>query len=191
MWFGPDGLAGTLDDVTLPTIVTGADGAYLFPNLPDGSYSVSVGDGLPNGLDTNTFDADADGANPPDGTSIVTDLGVGVAGPVADLDQDFGYAGTGTIGDTIWLDLDGDGMQDAGEPGIAEAQVTLTWFGPDGLEGTADDVVFPTQITGPTAPTCSSTFPQAPSSLTLPTSTTTCHRRPIPTAGTIRRPNSC
>ncbi len=149
LWFGPDGTAATADDVTLPTITTAPDGSYLFPNLPDGNYSVTVGAGLPDGLDTNTFDDDADGVTPPDGMSIVTALGDGVAGPVEDLDQDFGYAGTGTIGDTIWFDLNGDGIQDAGEPGIAEAQVTLTWFGPDGLDGTVDDVVFPTQTTGP------------------------------------------
>ena len=34
------------------------------------------------------------------------------------LDQDFGYAGTGSIGDTIYLDRNGNGTQDPGEPGV-------------------------------------------------------------------------
>ena len=32
---------------------------------------------------------------------------------------------TGTIGDFVWVDLDRDGIQDAGEPGIASAALTL------------------------------------------------------------------
>jgi len=147
VWFGPDGDEGTADDVTLPTYTTVADGSYLATGLPDGNYSVAVIGGLPAGLDVNTFDDDA-GTGTPDGRSVVTDLGVGTVQPAADLDQDFGYAGTGTIGDTIWLDVDGDGTQDAGEPGIPEAVVDLTWEGPDGNFGTADDVTFPQQRTG-------------------------------------------
>ena len=122
VWFGPDGVAGGGDDITLPPATTNVGGNYLVGNLPDGSYSVTVTDGLPSGLDVNTFDGD-DGAIAPDGTSVVTDLGVGTAGTVVDLDQDFGYAGAGTIGDTIWLDLDGDGTVDPGEPGIPAATV--------------------------------------------------------------------
>ena len=33
--------------------------------------------------------------------------------------------GTGTIGDTVWLDLDRDGTQDGLEPGIEGVTVTL------------------------------------------------------------------
>ncbi|MEM1335045.1 MAG: SdrD B-like domain-containing protein, partial [Actinomycetota bacterium] len=101
-WFGLDGVPGGGDDVTFPVDTTDADGEYLFDGLPDGSYSVTVTDGLPDGIATNSGDPDGGG----DSTSIVTDLGVGDANPVADLDQDFGYTGAGTIGDTIWLDLD-------------------------------------------------------------------------------------
>ncbi len=145
-WFGPDGVAGTADDLVLPTVTTGANGEYSFTDLPDGTWSITVGSGLPDGLDTATFDAD-DATSSPDGVSIVTDLGVGDTEPAVDLDQDFGYTGTGRIGDTIWLDRDGDGTVDAGEPGIPGAIVTLTWAGPDGEFGTADDVVYATQTT--------------------------------------------
>ncbi len=150
VWFGPDNQPGTDDDVTLPTQLTDANGDYSFTGLPDGNFSVTVTDGLPAGLDTNTYDGD-DLAVDPDGTSIVTGLGVGVTGPAVNDAQDFGYTGTGQIGDTIWLDLDldGNGTQDPGEPGIPGVEVTLTGAGPDGVLGTADDVVYPTQTTGP------------------------------------------
>lgn len=145
VWFGPDGVAGGGDDVTLPVATTDTDGLYTVPNLPDGSYSVTMTGGIPVGIDENTFDADGG----LDGTSVVTDLGVGTADPVVDLDQDFGLTGSGSIGDTIWLDLDGNGVQDPGEPGIPGAIVTLTSAGPDGILGTADDVVYPAATTGP------------------------------------------
>jgi len=45
------------------------------------------------------------------------------------LTADFGYgtpAGVGSIGDTIWIDADDDGIQDPGEPGIGGVVVTIT-----------------------------------------------------------------
>ena len=45
------------------------------------------------------------------------------------LDADFGYVpatGTAVIGDTVWSDVDGDGLQDPGEVGIAGVTLTLT-----------------------------------------------------------------
>ncbi len=146
VWFGPDGVEGTDDDIALPIATTNAAGMYLVPSLPDGSFSVTVVGGVPAGLDVVTYDGDGSTAAL-DGTSIVNELGVGIVDPVVDLDQDFGYTGTGRIGDTIWLDLDADGAEDDGEPGIPGAQVTITWAGPDGVLGNDDDHVYPTLTT--------------------------------------------
>ena len=57
---------------------------------------------------------------------------------------DFGYSAsaptaTSAIGDRVWSDTNGNGVQDAGEPGIANVAVTLTGAGTDGIFGTADD----------------------------------------------------
>ncbi len=52
----------------------------------------------------------------------------------------YGYGNS--IGDTVWLDVNGDGVQDAGEPGIPGVTVELTWYGPDGSPGGGDDVVY-------------------------------------------------
>ena len=38
---------------------------------------------------------------------------------------DFQEAAAGAIGDRVWLDENGDGVQDAGEAGIANVEVTL------------------------------------------------------------------
>jgi uncharacterized repeat protein (TIGR01451 family) len=54
----------------------------------------------------------------------------------------FGYAATRSIGDTVWNDLDGDGVQDPGEPGIGSVTVLLyqgdgdALFEPGGGDGT-------------------------------------------------------
>ena len=44
----------------------------------------------------------------------------------SDLTVDFGYAEPASIGDTLFHDIDNDGTQDVGEPGLANVDVTLT-----------------------------------------------------------------
>ncbi len=134
---GDDGVLGNGDDV-LTTSTTSGNGDYLFENIPAGRYTVAVTGGLPGGV-VNTFDADS-GVVSPDGRSTLTLVAV-------DLDQDFGYVGTGSIGDAVFLDVDGDGVVDPRE-GIAGVRVTVTYLGPDGVLGTADDVVFETVTDG-------------------------------------------
>lgn len=95
---------------------TDADGKYLFEDLRPGDYTVQVDVAtLPEGV-AQTFDADGG----LDNQSSLT-LGAGEHNP----DQDFGYNYNGSIGDTVWLDLDGDGVQDAGEQGIPGVTVYL------------------------------------------------------------------
>ncbi len=146
VWFGVDGVPGGGDDVVLPRVTTDADGLYLVAGLPDGSYFVEVADGLPDGLDTPTFDADG-GTENPDGTSELLELGQGSGSGVANNDQDFGYTGGGTIGETIWLNLNGDAVQNGNEPGMPNVGVILTWAGFDAVFDTIDDVVYPAEIT--------------------------------------------
>ncbi len=109
------------------TTVTDENGNYLFENLPDGVYTVSVDpDGLPAGMSPT---ADPDGGG--DNMSAVT-----LAGGVDNPDQDFGYTGTGIIGDTIWEDTNGDGIQNGSETGLGGVDVTIA-VDFDG-DGTAD-----------------------------------------------------
>ena len=48
-------------------------------------------------------------------------------GPGDDRSYDFGFEppATATIGDFVWNDIDADGVQDAGEPGIFDIEVIL------------------------------------------------------------------
>jgi hypothetical protein len=131
---GVDGIFGNADDLFF-TATTDDAGSYLFTDLPEGDYEVAVGSGVPAGL-IQTYDE----TGPLDEMSIVTNL---LSNEIR-LGTDFGYNGTGSIGDYVWLDLNSDGIQDGGEPGIPGADVYLIWYGVDGSEGSPDDVTLST-----------------------------------------------
>ncbi len=110
--------SGTINagDVLIATTLTSPEGYYLFTNLviTDGTgtddYIVQVDTTtLPGGL-TQTYDHDGVQT---DSTSIVANLGT-----AAVLTEDFGYRGTGTVGNLVWNDVNADGNVDAGEAGI-------------------------------------------------------------------------
>ena len=123
-------------DPIIATDITDENGLYLFPGLPAGIYYVRITD-TENVLGELAPTYDADGGK--DERSKVT-----INGIADNLLQDFGYAppgqapGEGLIGDTVWLDRDGDSAYDPGE-GLEGVRVTLTEPGADGVLGTADD----------------------------------------------------
>lgn len=115
---GEPGLAGVtvyLDlngngslDVGEPNQTTGSDGLYDFSGLSAGTYTVAV-DAAPSGYTSTTA------------SSFTVTI---QAGEDYD-DADFGFLLTGSIGDTLWIDANGNGVQDAGEPGIAGVTLEL------------------------------------------------------------------
>jgi uncharacterized repeat protein (TIGR01451 family) len=121
---GPDGTPGTVDDVLVANTTTNATGDYLFTNLGAGDYFVQFG--LPLGYDRSpqggtadpTLDSDADLAT---GRTVITTLVPGES----DLTWDTGIFYTASLGDRVWLDQNGNGVQDAGESGIPGVTVTL------------------------------------------------------------------
>ncbi|MEM9886022.1 MAG: SdrD B-like domain-containing protein [Bacteroidota bacterium] len=140
---------GTWDigEPIISTSTTDTNGQYLFDGLPLGdSYLVVVTDtdNILQGLKS-TYDVDG-GTDPTGviaptalndvdpttvlGISAVPTLGQNTT-PADVSDQDFGYtpenqdAGEGLIGDTVYFDEDGDGMQDMGEEGIEGVVVRL------------------------------------------------------------------
>jgi hypothetical protein len=137
---GADDTFGNLDDETF-VAVTNSNGDYLVTGLPAGDFRVSVTDGVAPGFSV-VYDEN-DGLVAPDGVTGV--LGLGAA---AHLTADFGYVGSGSIGDTVWLDQDNNGTQDAGEDGIELATIDLVWLGPDGVAGGGDDIALQT-VTDP------------------------------------------
>ena len=153
-----DGAGNPVEDAEGNAITTTTDGngLYLFDELPQGSYIVEFE--LPEAYFWTTANATGDGAtveNDSDaGHTTPTDAkartGVIVLGNTA-VDPDYDgqeftasegvdptwdagvIPATVSVGDLVWLDSDGDGLQDAGEPGIAGAVLTLT--GPTGWDG--------------------------------------------------------
>src|SRR5262249_47699918 len=89
----------------------------------------------------------------PDSQSAVT-----VDGVHDDLLQDFGYRRDGTIGDTIFQDVNGNGTQDPGEPGIPGVTVRLYEW----VDANADGVVDPGELQNPRSLVPSADDPTTP-----------------------------
>ena len=142
LWTDPNGDGDTSDGVALATNVT-ADGSgafpagyYQFDGLEPGYYVVKVDDtSLPyvgGSPIPQTADPDRDGVACDDNTyplmpacdnedtTILLGYGSTYTG------ADFGYQPAGVIGDYVWFDIDGDGVQDLGENGISGVTVTAT-----------------------------------------------------------------
>ena len=128
------------------TTSSASDGSYLFDNLPAGDYVVYVDEtdtDLPSGyVVSSTYNHDDDLTTP----DINNDpMGVSLADGENFLDADFGFVAGGMIGDFIWQDSDGDGLQDPNEPGINGVTVTL-WYDSNG-DGSLNSSTSTTTIT--------------------------------------------
>lgn len=124
LWAGRDRTFGTADDQTFTTSTTFVDsGNFLFnANLPAGEYRVSV-----------------DPATLPPGFLRTTQLGVGEYPVEVLLTPGSSFLGiqigfqqkNSSIGDVVFNDANGNGVQDFGESGIGGVQLVLN--GPFGL----------------------------------------------------------
>ena len=129
----------TCDDVLVGSDVTDGSGAYLFPDVPNGSYYICFT--LPDGYEF---------APKNQGGVEATDSDANVGGctdcfTIADCkDNLFVDAGlcavecTAEVGDRVWIDLNCNGVQDGGESGTPGVTVTLY---------TCDDVLVDTDVT--------------------------------------------
>ncbi|WP_454049673.1 SdrD B-like domain-containing protein [Cellulomonas sp. Marseille-Q8402] len=158
------------DGAVVTTTTTDARGAYVVESLDPGTYRVEVE--LPDALaarwtftTTGAGAADADSDVVPDtarlgrtaafsiapGASMTTvsDLAgdpvwAAVDADYADPTRDAGLVELPVrVGDRTWVDRDGDGVQDAGEPGLAGVVLTLTTAGGDPVTDLAGDLVEP------------------------------------------------
>ena len=105
----------------LGSTTTNANGYYAFTNLVPGDYTVvfdaPAGYGFTKAFQGTNRAIDSN-ADPVTGRASVT-LGNN------DSTIDAGLVGALKIGDTVFLDCDGDGVQDPNEPGIPGVRVTL------------------------------------------------------------------
>ena len=112
-------------DTAVTTQTTDADGGYLFKDLPAGTYFVDVTDAAnPNGpLNGLAHTSGPQGQTDPFGP-------ITLANEQVYKDADFGYIkrpehGKAIVGDTVWYDDNGDGVQQPGEPGIPNVTVII------------------------------------------------------------------
>lgn len=138
---GADGVSAVSDATGKPvtSVTTGIDGKYQFTQLIPGTYSIHV-------KPTAGYQLSPGGADPDSNTSNVDSNCKAVEGgfqtlsfKIMSLDGktglvnnsvDCGFYRSVGLGSRLWVDIDGDGKQDAGEPGIPKATVTLV-----GLDG--------------------------------------------------------
>lgn len=127
------------DDSLYESASTNSSGNYSF-DVPAGTYYVEFV--APDGY---TFSAAGEGGNPATDSdadenghsnSFTVD---GTAGDNTN-DIDCGLIEPTSVGDFIFDDLDGDGIQDAGETGVVNVAVQLWNPGGDGVPGGGDDV---------------------------------------------------
>ncbi|MGB3008578.1 MAG: SdrD B-like domain-containing protein, partial [Chitinophagaceae bacterium] len=153
---GSDGLPGTLDDVLVGTTITDAYGIYLFDNLAastNAATSYNVGFTLPanyqfttqtntqvtgtsNATNTTTTSGGSTAANGSDASTTTGRTGsfwlaAGEAERGTDAGLIFSQPTTNSLGDKVWFDTDGDGVQDANEAGVSG--VTVTLYASDGI----------------------------------------------------------
>ncbi|MBK1828347.1 hypothetical protein JIN81_15035 [Haloferula rosea] len=116
-------------DVGEPSDVTTDDGDYLITGLLAGSYTIRVDSSGISAIDPGYGPTDdLDGVGSPHSASVT------LATSQTRTDVDFGYKIDASLGDRVWLDADGDGEQDAGEPGINGVRVYIDANGSNSYE---------------------------------------------------------
>jgi len=126
---GNDGQRGTGDDVHIGTSVTGDNGDaqpgyYLFPEIPAGNYFAKFT------LPAHLFFTPGVGSDLATDSDAQTTTGLTPITAIAlaekDTTWDAGvYRADASYGNRVWLDLDRDGEQDAGENGVENVRVIL------------------------------------------------------------------
>ncbi len=119
-----DANADGVPDASLPIAIktTDASGKYLFTDLAPSSYVLEFA--APSGFSLTGKNAGADTNRDSDADPISGRTGSIALDVASNLSVDAGLIG-GSIGNFVWIDQDRDGQQDAGEPGIPGAIVTL------------------------------------------------------------------
>jgi hypothetical protein len=145
--------SGTLNgaDSLVTSTLTNVNGQYLFTGLSAGRYFVDI--------DESSLPSTALALTTTDPTASVVILAASTSATSV-LTKDAGYSPSTnfSIGNRVWHDVDGDNVQDAGEPGIPGIDVVVTngtgtgCPGPSGCRVTTDEAGY-WIVTGLTAGT--------------------------------------
>ncbi|MEZ4984357.1 MAG: SdrD B-like domain-containing protein [Saprospiraceae bacterium] len=162
---------GDIDDV-VATTTTDANGNYIFEGLPPGDYIVTItppAEFPASSTYTGTTDDDVDGDDNGDQPG---GAGMEIASPVITLTPggetadepytggtqddandtqgnmtvDFGLVPIGSIGSTVFIDEDNNGMQDPGDAGIPG--ITVELYLDANMDGVPDGTAIATTVTG-------------------------------------------
>ncbi len=112
----------------LATTTTDANGEYIFPNLAAGDYVVQFLDPTGRGfVDANVGADDTVDSDPDPATGITDNIALGQAEDITTVDAGINPPppDIATIGNFVWHDLNRDGIQDAGEPGIEGVTINV------------------------------------------------------------------
>jgi uncharacterized repeat protein (TIGR01451 family) len=115
----------------IATTTTNANGGYSFSGLTPGDYQVKFTS--PTGYSFSTANLGDDSKDSDaDGTTGLTQKVTLISGEFNGT-LDAGLVQLASLGDRVWLDNNGNGIQDAGETGVSGVTVTLTSGGSDGI----------------------------------------------------------
>ena len=122
-------------NATIQTSSTPATlGEYCFTDLPPGDYKVTFG--TPTGMVTTTLDVNTNGndATDSDANAMSMSTPTNIESGEEDNTHDAGFYTPAKLGNLVWEDLNGNGIQDTGEPGIAGIDVTISGTTGDGTD---------------------------------------------------------
>jgi len=140
--FGIGGVKVTLldgSDKAVGTMTTDSNGQYLFTGLKPGAYSVQFDkSALPAGYLVTARDAGSNDGLDSDIDASGRSQQVTLASGEVNTTVDAGVTQAATIGDRVWLDSNGNGIQDSGEAGVAGVAVMLTNQKGDTITTTTD-----------------------------------------------------
>lgn len=121
----------TIGNTFFATTTTNALGNYIFTNLDAGSYQVEFTD-LPVGFVISPKDRNAQGINGELNSDVNAGTGftngIVLATGEDRMSVDMGIVppvGTASLGNLVWFDLNNDGLQTVGEPGVQGVSVSL------------------------------------------------------------------
>ena len=126
--------------VTARTTRTDSNGFYLFQNLIPKDYQLQVNAPVgwsftlqnEGGIEAIDSDVDATGRSAEISVgpgSLLRDVDAGLIAPGNSAGTPFIPGGGGRVGDRVWNDLNGNGVQDRGEPGLVGVTVELFQVG--------------------------------------------------------------